>query len=109
MGVVFFLFLWPILFAAGIFAFIIPYLPYILLIHSIFWLIIGLLARYIFNKHQLFKKGLSHKKTWARVMTDIARWAIRLDIAINAVLIIGAIVLAIIFITKGITPIPFRN
>lgn len=107
MGVVFFLFLWPVVFAVGIFALILPYIPYIILIHGIFWLTVGLLTRYIFNKHQLFKKGLSHKKTWVRVMTDIARWAIRLDIAVNAILIAGAIILAIIFITRGITPILF--
>ena len=60
MGVVFFLFLWPIVLAVGIFAILLPYIPYIVLAHGIVWLGIGLLARYIFNKHQLFEKGLSY-------------------------------------------------
>ena len=107
MGVVFFLFLWPIVLAVGIFAIILPFIPYIILTHGIVWLIAGLLARYIFNKHQLFKKGSTHKKTWVRVITDIARWAIRIDIVANIILIIGAIILAIIFATKGITPAAF--
>ena len=107
MGVVFFLILWPIVLAVGIFAVMLPFIPYIILAHGIIWLIVGLLARYIFNKHQLFKKGSTHKKTWVRVITDIARWAIRIDIVANIILIIGAIILAIIFATKGITPAVF--
>lgn len=107
MGVVFFLILWPIVLAVGIFAIMLPFIPYIILAHGIIWLIVGLLARYIFNKHQLFKKGSTHKKTWVRVITDIARWAIRIDIVANIILIVGAIILAIIFATKGITPAVF--
>lgn len=105
MGVVFFLFLWPLVLAGGLLALILPYIPYIILGHGIFWLAVGPLARYICNKHQLFKKGLSHKKTWVRVVTDIARWAIRIDIVASIILIIGAIILAFVFITKGILPI----
>ena len=105
MGVVFFLFLWPIVLAVGIFAILLPYIPYIVLAHGIVWLGIGLLARYIFNKHRLFEKGLSNKKTWIRVVTDVARWAIRIDIVANIILIIGAIILAAVFTAKGLTPI----
>lgn len=83
---------------------ILPFIPYIILAHGIFWLTIGLVARYIFNKHQLFTKGASSKKTWVRVVTDIARWAIRIDIVVNAILVVGAIVLAIILATNGLTP-----
>ena len=107
MGVVFFLFLWPIVFAFGIFVIILPFLPYIILAHGILWLIIGLLARYLFNKHQLFEKGSSHKKTWVRIVTDVARWAIRLDILANIILIVGAVILAIIFAIKGLSPFIF--
>ncbi len=104
MGVVFFLFLWPVVLAVGAFVLILPFIPYIILAHGIFWLTIGLVTRYIFNKHQLFTKGSSSKKTWVRVATDIARWAIRIDVVVNAILIVGAIVLAIILTTKGLTP-----
>ena len=86
---------------------ILPFIPYIILAHGIFWLTIGLVARYIFNKHQLFTKGASSKKTWVRVVTDIARWAICIDIVVNAILIVGAIVLAIVLATKGLTPFLF--
>jgi hypothetical protein len=41
------------------------------------------------------------------VVTDIARWAIRIDIVVNAILVVGAIVLAIVLATKGLTPFPF--
>ena len=105
MGVVFFLFLWPIVLAVGIFAILLPYIPYIVLAHGIVWLGIGLLARYIFNKHQLFEKGLSNKKTWIRVVTDVARWAIRIDNVANLLLIIGAIIFAAVFTEKGIPQI----
>ena len=72
MGVVFFLFLWPVVLAVGAFVLILPFIPYIILAHGIFWLTIGLVARYIFNKHQLFTKGASSKKTWVRVVTESA-------------------------------------
>lgn len=107
MGVVFFLFLWPVVLAVGAFVLILPFIPYIILAHGIFWLTIGLVARYIFDKHQLFTKGSSSKKTWVRVVTDIARWAIRIDIVVNAILIVGAFVLAIVLATKGLTPFLF--
>ena len=107
MGFVFFLLLWPVVLVFGVFALVLPYIPYITLIHGAIWLGIGLLLRYIFNKHQLFKKGLSHKKAWIRIITDLARWAIRIDIVANIVLIICAIILAVIFATKGITPFLF--
>lgn len=107
MGFLFFLFLWPLVVAGGLLALIFPYIPYIILAHGVFWLGVGLLAKYICNKHQLFKKGLSHTETWVRVITDVVRWAIRIDIVANIIIIVGAIILATVFIVKGITPILF--
>ncbi|MBQ9683915.1 hypothetical protein IJV57_00365 [Candidatus Saccharibacteria bacterium] len=107
MGAIFFLTIfWPIVLAVGVFALILPYIPYITLAHGIFWLLVGILAKFISTKYQLFKKGLSHKKTWVRIITDIFRWVIYIDIVANIILIIGAIILAVVFIAKGITPIP---
>lgn len=109
MGVVFFLFLWPLVLAVGIFELVLPFIPYIILASSVFWLVVGLLIRSIFNKYQLFVKGLSHEKTWVRVCTDIFRWVVRIDIAGNIVLILGAVILAVVFGMKGITPFLFWN
>ena len=105
MGFLLFLFFWPVILAFGIFVVILPFIPYTVLIHSLIWLGIGLLARHIFNKHRLFEKGKKHKKTWVRVLTDIARWVIRIDIVANIILAVGAVILAIVFVANEITPL----
>lgn len=105
MGAVFFLLLWPLVLAVGIFELVLPFIPYIVLISSTFWLAVGLLVRLIFTRHRLFEIGLSHEKKWVRVVTDIFRWVVRIDIVANVLLIIGAIILAFVFYQKGIIPV----
>ncbi|MBF1170521.1 MAG: hypothetical protein HXL85_04525, partial [[Eubacterium] sulci] len=57
MGAVFFLMLWPLLLVSGLFYVILPFIPYIVMATSLFWLLIGLLLRYIFIKHNVYDTG----------------------------------------------------
>lgn len=103
MGAVFFLMLWPLLLVSGLFYVILPFIPYIVMATSLFWLLIGLLLRYIFVKHNVYHTGLNDERKPVNVLTEILIWVVRIDIVVNIILIIGAVAAAIIFATKGIT------
>ena len=103
MGAVFFLMLWPLLLVSGLFYVILPFIPYIVMATSLFWLLIGLLLRYIFIKHNVYDTGLNDERRPVNVLTEILIWVVRIDIVVNIVLIVGAVAAAIIFATKGIT------
>ena len=104
MGIVFLLILWPIILVVGIFELILPYIPYIILISAIFWLTVGLILNHIFKKHELYKAGKESSRKWINVLSDLLKWAVRIDIYGNIFLIIASIILAIVFGIKGIVP-----
>lgn len=103
MGAVFFFLLWPLLLVSGLFQLMLPYIPYIVLATSLFWLAIGLILRHIFVKHDIYDAGLNNSRKSVNVLTDILIWAVRVDIIANVILIIGAAITAIVFAIKGIT------
>ena len=103
MGAVFFFILWPLLLVSGLFYVVLPFVPYIVLATSLFWLIIGLLLRNIFIKHDVYNTGLNDTRKPVNVLTEILIWIVRVDIVVNIILIIAAVVTAVIFVMKGIT------
>lgn len=105
MGVVFFLFLFPLLIVIYGFQVVISVIPYIMIGCSLFWLCVGLIVRHILRKHGLSEKYLNHKKKWVRVLADVIKWLIRLDIYGNLVLIVIGVILAIVLLVHGITPL----
>jgi len=62
MGAVFFFILWPLLLLSGLFYVVLPFIAYIVLATSMFWLIIGLILRHIFVKHGIYNAGLKAEK-----------------------------------------------
>ena len=103
MGAVFFFILWPLLLVSGLFYIVLPFVPYIVLASSLFWLIIGLLLRKIFIKHNVYNTGINDTRKPVNVLTEILIWVVRVDIVVNIILIIAAVVVAVIFAMKGIT------
>lgn len=103
MGAVFFFILWPLLLLSGLFYVVLPFIPYIVLATSLFWLIIGLLLRKIFIKHDVYNTGLNDTRKPVNVLTEILIWIVRIDIVVNIILISAAVVVAVIFAMKGIT------
>ncbi|MGYP003472884814 len=84
---------------------VISVIPYIMIGCSLFWLCVGLIVRHILRKHGLSEKYLNHKEKWVRVLADVIKWLIRLDIYGNLVLIVIGVILAIVLLVQGITPL----
>ena len=103
MGAVFFFILWPLLLLSGLFYVVLPFIAYIVLATSMFWLIIGLILRHIFVKHGIYNAGLENPNKPVNVLTEIPIWIVRVDIVVNIILIIAAVVTVVIFAMKGIT------
>ena len=109
MGAVFTLFLMPIIIIVIGYELVVPFVPYILMISSVVFIIVGLICGRIFNKYGIYEKGDNSEKRGVRIFTDILRWLVRLDVYGNIILLAASVCLAIFFFANGMIPIMFQK
>ena len=109
MGAVFTLFLMPLIIIVIGYELVVPFVPYILMISSVVFIIVGLICGRIFNKYGIYEKGDNSEKRGVRIFTDILRWLVRLDVYGNIILLAASIVLAVFFFANGMIPIMFQK